>query len=429
MSKKLHTPMNRRHFISQLTLALGGLSAIRANPAQKKRILLRSAWQTLNIGDIAHTPGLLTLLEKYLPEVEVYLWPSRVDSGVDQLLMRRFPKLKIVQTQSEINDAFRICDFLIHGSSATLSAQNHVIQWHESTGKPFGVYGISFSRKNSWKAVPESPESLAKTISILSKAAFVYFRDSKSLALAKDLGCTSPVIEFGPDAAFACDLKDEEAAERFLHKNMLKEGRFLCCIPRYRYTPFWSVFGREPDPLRLARNMEMKEQDHAPHREAITQVVENLDMKVLICPEDRTQMQLGKEMIYDKLPAKIQKKVVWKPDYWLTGEAISTYIRSAGLFGNEMHSPIMCIGHGIPAIVCRWDEQTTKGYMWEDIGLKDWLFDMDDEEQWAQLPQTVLDMASNPKKSRQRAVEALEFVKRRQTETMQQLSKDLQSSN
>ncbi|MEX0819126.1 MAG: hypothetical protein WD070_06025 [Pirellulaceae bacterium] len=31
----------------------------------------------------------------------------------------------------------------------------------------------------------------------------------------------------------------------------------------------------------------------------------------------------------------------WRPDYWLTGKAISTYVRSAGLFGNEMHSPIM----------------------------------------------------------------------------------------
>jgi len=31
----------------------------------------------------------------------------------------------------------------------------------------------------------------------------------------------------------------------------------------------------------------------------------------------------------------------------------------------------MCIGNGIPAVVCRFKEQTTKGFMWEDIGLGD----------------------------------------------------------
>ena len=89
-------------------------------------------------------------------------------------------------------------------------------------------------------------------------------------------------------------------------------------------------------------------------------------------------MKVGKELLFDPLPEEIKRRVVWRPNYWLTGEAISTYVRSAGLFGNEMHSPIMCIGHGIPAIVCRWAEQTSKGYMWEDIGLKDWLFNLDE---------------------------------------------------
>lgn len=31
------------------------------------------------------------------------------------------------------------------------------------------------------------------------------------------------------------------------------------------------------------------------------------------------------------------------------------------MFGNEQHSPILCIGHGIPAIVCRYKEQTSIG--------------------------------------------------------------------
>jgi len=41
---------------------------------------------------------------------------------------------------------------------------------------------------------------------------------------------------------------------------------------------------------------------------------------------------------------------------WLTEEALSAYVRNAGLFGNDMHSPIMCIAGSIPAVVCRFTE-------------------------------------------------------------------------
>jgi hypothetical protein len=141
-------------------------------------------------------------------------------------------------------------------------------------------------------------------------------------------------------------------------------------------------------------------------------------LKVLICPEDQTQMKVGQEMLYDPLPADVKTRAVWRPDYWLTGEAVSVYTRSAGLFGNEMHSPIMCIGHGIPAIVCRFAEQTSKGLMWRDIGLDGWLFDLDDEAQVRRVVPTVLELAKNPASAKARAAKARAFVEKRQRETM-----------
>ena len=89
-------------------------------------------------------------------------------------------------------------------------------------------------------------------------------------------------------------------------------------------------------------------------------------LKVLVCPEDQSQMTVGKRWIVDKLPAEVRERVVWRERFWLTDEALSTYVRSAGLFGLEMHSPIMCIGNGVPAIVCRFAEQTSKGIMWRN---------------------------------------------------------------
>ena len=171
----------------------------------------------------------------------------------------------------------------------------------------------------------------------------------------------------------------------------------------------------------------MKEHDHAQLRRAIIEVVGQTDLKILLCPEDQTQMQVGKELLLDKLPSDVRRRVVWRPNYWLTGEAISTYIRSAGLFGNEMHSPIMCVGHGVPAIVCRWAEQTSKGYMWQDIGLGDWLFNLDDQSDVAKIVPAVLALARDPEAAKAQAAQARRFVHKRQQETMARLAVEVNS--
>lgn len=417
--------MDRRQLLAS-SLATALVSSLQAAGASK-RIILRSSWQTVNIGDIAHTPGVLHILEQHLPDVEVWLWPSKVDNGVEEILRARFPKLVIIQGADHLKEAFEKCEFLLHGSGASLVAERDVVRWSEATGKPYGIYGITLPLQKSSSTAPVDEEKMARTIGVLSAARFVFFRDSKSLALAKERGCTAPVMTFGPDGAFACDLRDDESAEAFLDQHGLETGKFLCCIPRLRYTPYWTIpeKKRELDPVKHARNEAMKEHDHAQLRKAVIRIVHETDLKVLLCPEDRTQMAVGKEMILDKLPADVRPRVVWRPDYWLTGEAVSTYVRSAGLFGNEMHSPIMCIGHGIPAIVCRWKEQTSKGYMWEDIGLGDWLFDLDDERQVGQVADAVLAMAKDPEAAKAKAAEGRAAVERHQRETMAVLAEEL----
>lgn len=391
-----------------------------AKAGTRPSILLRSSWQTVNIGDIAHTPGALALLERHLPNADVRLWPSKVDNGVEEILLARFPSLHIVKGKDALKAAFDECDFLLHGSGPSLVAEKDVIRWAAETRKPYGVYGITLPVTGSTSTTPTPVDVLAKTIDVLSGARFVYFRDSVSLQLAKDRGCTSPIMEFGPDGAFGTDLRDDAKATAFLQQHELAEGKFLCCIPRLRYTPYWLIPEKKAvrDSVKHARNEALKEHDHAPLRQAIIDVVRQTEMKVLICPEDRTQMAVGKELLYDRLPDDVKPRTVWRPDYWLTGEAISTYVRSAGLFGNEMHSPIMCIGQGIPAIVCRWSEQTSKGYMWEDIGLGDWLFDFDKEGDTGRLPDAVLAMAKDPAAAKAKAATGRLAVEKRQRETM-----------
>lgn len=377
-----------------------------------KTILLRSSWQTVNIGDIAHTPGVLALLEHHCPNVQVKLWPSDTRNGVKEMLQKRFPKLEIVDRKN-IHEEMKKADFLLHGSGPSLVAFKDVKKWIETTGKPFGVFGIT---------LPSIYDGLVET---LNRAEFIFFRDSHSLNFAKKQGIHAPVMQFGPDGAFAVDLRNENKSKVFLSQHQLEDQKFLCCIPRYRFTPYWKIKNKPFNQERHDRNEEMKEHDHAPLRKAIEAVIQQSDMKVLICPEDRSQMEIGKTMLYDKLPVKIRHRVVWRENYWLTDEALSIYTHSAGLFGLEMHSPIMCIGNDIPAIVCRFKEQTSKGFMWEDIGLKEWLFDMDQPEQVQHLTQTVLQLALNPEASKQKAISARKRVEAFQHNMTQKLLRTL----
>jgi polysaccharide pyruvyl transferase WcaK-like protein len=250
------------------------------------------------------------------------------------------------------------------------------------------------------------------------------------LELAKKQGVQCPIMEFAPDGAFACDLRDDAKATAFLKANGLENGKFLCCLSRLRYTPYWTIPDKKRafDAKRHARNEAMKEHDHAPLREAIIAVVRETPLKILLCPEDMTQMAVGKEMFYDKLPADVLPRVVWRERFWLTDEALSAYVRSAGIFGSEMHSPIMAVGNGLPAIVCRFEEQTSKGIMWRDIGLGDWLFDLDKDNEIPRIVPAVLAMAKDPAAAKAKVASAQAFVQKRQRETMPVLAKHLHAA-
>jgi len=413
--------MRRRHFLhaSLASSLAAALPAMAQSGGRRPRILLRNGWQSQNIGDIAHYMGMMELLKLHGIDAEVRFWTNNMENGAGELFQKHFPEVPVFKSQDKesVEKAFKECDFFLHGSSSGFGAWKDAKRWHEETGKPFGVMGVSLT---------DTGEQLLAT---LKKAQFVYFRDGVSAKRAsEEFGIpTPPAMGWGPDTAFGITkLRNEEKATAYLKANGLEEGKFLCCIPRYRWTPFWTLHkDRAVDKVKLARSEEMKEHDHAPHREAIIRLVREAGVKVLVTHEDQTQIQLGKEVLYDPLPEDVKKNVVWRDSYWLTDEALSIYVRSLGLFGNEMHSPILCIANGIPAVVGRWDEQTNKGFMWRDIGLDEWLFTMDDEARLKQLPETVLAFAKDPAGSKAKAEKARQIVLAKQKEQFTTLQKAL----
>ena len=431
---------SRRNFVKQAALTTTGamflktvfsaalFNAYEDDATEKKpcNILLRSGWQVENIGDIAHTPAMLALIEKYIPHATVTFWPYYhvLPENEVAMLTKRFPHIKIVEgkldaqgkaSSGTLQEAIDAADFMLHNSGPATIGWADLTAFKKIYHKPFGVFGVTYGLYGA----PEKD--------ILSEAAFVYFRDSVSLQKAKDAGIHAPVMAFGPDAVFSIDVTDDEKANAFLLANKLEGGKFMCCIPKQRNTPVWlhKNKNRPFDETKHSRNEAMKEHDHLPLRDAITAVIRKTNMKILICHEDETEMAIGKDWLLDKLPLDVKPNIVWRNTPWLTDEAISIYKRSAGFFGAEMHSPIMCIAHGIPAIVVRWEEQSSKGIMWQDIGLGEWLFDFDKEEEIKRFVPTVLDMAMNPGQAKTKAVKAKNYAQGLQKKSMKVMEKAL----
>jgi polysaccharide pyruvyl transferase WcaK-like protein len=369
--------MNRREFLG---LSLGtSLSLCQAQEKKPKKILLVSSWQTVNIGDIAHTPGMLALLEKHRPQDEITLWPKGINAEVEKLLVTRFPKLKLAKTKAEQQAALESCDFFLHGSGPGLVGANEAEQ-AQKAGKPYGFGGITLN-----------DGEIKNRKELLSGAKFVFTRDTDSLKALKASGIQGPKLDFGPDATFALDLKDNDAAKKLLEKYQLEPGKFMCAVPRLRWTPYWEIHPErvKPNPERSAVNEAFAEKDHAKQREAIIGWVRETKQKVLLCPEMTYAVVRLKPFLFDPLPDDVKPNVSILDRYWLTAEAASVYSQAALVVSQEMHSPIMSVASGTPAMLLRQPTDTRKGQMWRDIGLNDWIFEMDEASGKAIAEQTL----------------------------------------
>lgn len=409
--------MDRRTFLQRGAAAAAVLSPLGtascsqpASPKGPPRILVRSLFQDVNIGDVAQAPGLLTLLHDANPQARVVLWPGTWSETLQGMISVAFPDVEVVTSTDRVNEAMQRSDLFVHGSGPGLVGREQTMEWWtQDRSVPYSVYGITL----------DSPSQ--EDQDVLGGAASVFFRDSVSLEAAKGMNLRTAHLGYGPDSAFAFDLRNDYAAERFLRAHDLETGGFMCVIPRMRYSPYWLLGRARYDWDKDNRNQTTKEDDHRPLRDAIIEVTRKTSLRVLICPEDATQPAIGRELLYDPLPDDVKPRVVMRDDFWLPDEALSVYSRSVGLFGNEMHSPIMCVGNGIPAIVCRSAEQTSKGIMWRDIGLGDWLFDLDDPNSMAGLTAAVMSIATDPLAAQAKTEKARDYVRSRQREAMRTL--------
>ena len=375
--------MNRRDFINQTNLLSAGifLAPITSlvNNKTNPTILLVSGWQDVNIGDIAHTPGLLHILETFIPKATVILWKRSRGEEVKKLLNKNFPNVTIVYggvnqekdvENPEIMEAFKKADLMIHGSGPSLVGGDNLASWIKHTNKPFGVFGTTL----------ENPSKYHQDI--LQKASFIYTRETKSIEHLKKAGINGEHIQFAPDATFFMNIRDDKKGFAFLEANGLTDKKFICVVPRLRYTPYHKFNannnGWSAEKIKQVEetNEKYKEIDHAKLREAMIAWVRETGNKVLICPEMTYEVDIMDELLIHPLPEDVKPFIV-KRSYWLPDEAASIYSKAHTILSFECHSPIIAAANGTPCFYLRQPEDTIKGQMYYDLGFNDWVFEMD----------------------------------------------------
>ncbi len=419
---------SRRRFLQQASLALGAsaLPALRAAEAGRgagKTILLKSAWDTINIGDIGHTPGTLRILEQHLPGAHVILWAAKLNEAVEAMLRRRFPKVEIIQGYLTKNDdrgealrkAFARADVCIHNSG--MGTDTSFMAYCRKIGKPCGLYGQSY-----FPSFVEGDAAAAR-IELLNHASFVYCRESRTLEILQKAGVKTPVLEFGPDGCFGIDVRDDDAGLAFMKKAGLEERKFITIQLRTHTAKHEGVHNPPLNPLHPTPEQVADDERRAGvYRELITRWVKETGHKVLISPEVKKEMVHNKRLLYDLLPADIQKNVVNLDEFWNADEAASVFARAHTVVCHEPHSPIIALANGTPIIHTYSEFHSPKCWMFKDIGLSEWLLEFDSTPVQKTLD-TLLAIGADYPAAQAKVKKAMDFVHQRQAGTMQTIAK------
>lgn len=386
----------------------------------KKTIVVRSGWQSINIGDIGHSPGIFALLERYAPEAHLIFWPNDENPAVNAMMRRRFPKIEIVSgvigedgtMNEELASAFERADLLLHGSGPSVLAWRQLRHWRRLTGKPYGIYGVTVS---------DVDEELKD---VLDSAAFVFTRETLSLKVLRQAGVACALMGFAPDACVAVDVRDDKKASAWLQRAGLEDGQFICAVARNRKTPYhWSKPGVEwtQEYIRELEdfNYQHREDDLSKLREAITLWVRQTKMKVMLCPEMIDALSLLGPHVYAPLPDDVRPYIVLRDKWWLTDEAASIYARAFAVLSLDCHSPLIAYANGTPALYVRQPQDAQKAHMYNDFGMEQWLMPIEDVN-GELIAERFLQIHDDPQGAREYLAQGNERITRIHEETLTQ---------
>lgn len=374
---------DRRHFLKVSAAAGAAVAGAATLPgflrgAEPRTVLLQSAWAVKNIGDVGHTPGTLRFLEQHLPNSRVILWAAKLNEAVEAMLRKRFPTVEIVQGRlsdegGPVRKAIARCDVYLRGPG--MGQSTDFMKYCREIGKPWGLQGQSY-----FPDMVEGPGS-EERIDLLNDAAFIYCRDSKTLATLKAAGVKPPVLEWGPDGCFGIDVRDDERALARMEKHGLEPKKFITLQLRTHSPSSPGVDDRRPQKLNplhpTPQNIADDTRRAKVYQDLIEKWVKETGWKVVIAPEVYKEMEYNKKFVYDPLPDRLKKHVVNFDEFWNVDEACSFYERAHTVICHEPHTPIMALAMGTPMMHTYSEFHSPKCWMFKDIGLEEWAPEFD----------------------------------------------------
>jgi polysaccharide pyruvyl transferase WcaK-like protein len=470
--------MHRRSF-THAALALGlsatQLPALAAKLKHKKQpvILWRNAWNINNIGDVGHVPGALALLRKYIPEAKIILWAHRdtvfrgefaqkakfADGMVDAASVSRkvIPDLEIVlgaldahgkADNAALEAAVAQADIMVIGSGAGILASGDLMSFHQRTGKPLGMFGISTDPFNFFYITDGEKSTDTQA---LRAASFVFLRDKGSMRVldGKDVDGAAGELQddpatsvnetinrsavtldfskvkraFVPDTTFAFNVRDDAAAQKFMQEHGLVSHKFICVVPRHR----WSVVDK-PTPQgdsRVTYNNYYQRADCDKLKVAIIDYVRTTGNKVALVPETFYVVGEMLESIKNGLPDDVAKQVIVRKDFWLPDEAASLFSHSQAVVSIENHSPILAAAVGTPFVMIHQPEDSIKGNMFIDIGLGEWYIPNLNRASGAEISTVLMKIIRNPSAASAKLKKAMDLVQARHAFGMKALRRTL----
>ena len=408
--------INRRRALQLLASAPLASNAF-ARGVAAPRILLRACWQSYSMGEVAQTVGMLRLLQNEIPRAKITLWANSLENGVAAWLARLFPKLTLMTgsvgrdgkpDQPALRTAWEQCGFLIHGPADNIIARGHLEAWRKHTGKPYGIYGVTLSSTTD------------KLKSLMTDARFVYFRDGLSRGEAIRKGLDGQRIGFTPDASFAFDEVDSTNANAWLQSHGLARERYVCVVPKLRHTPYWEIFDRQPKYAEVgqsAENQRNKEADLKLLGNALTSIFKNTDFQILICPEMPYQVALGNELISKHIPGTFRARCITREEVPMPDVAAGIFKQAKLVLSMELLSAVVAETVGTPAIHLRLPNDSNKGQMWRDVGLKDWILERDGLNA-AELADAMLAILGDQDRTEELMDGADKFIRKSHTESM-----------
>lgn len=417
-------PLDRRawmHRLLGLTAAgaVGGpLRACGGATARRRRgpVVLYSGWQTINIGDLGHTLGTLRLFEQHLPQVPVVWWAASLNDEVRRLHMRRFPGVPIVEGAVDDrgepdNPALRatLAEARLLVANSKPGTSPPVMRAAARFEIPWGCYGHSYDA-NTFTDRPE-------LVDAYSRAAFVFLRDSLSLDTVRRAGIHGPHIAWGPDGCFGIDVRDDARAEAWLAAHDVRPDEYLTIMLRTN-TPKHPTKDDPLNPQRpTAEQVRDDERRAAKLREVIVAWVRETGHRVILAPEVDKEIPHNRRLLWEPLPGDVRGAVVPRETFWLPDEAASLFARARVVVCHEPHSCIIALAMGTPSLHPSSLVHGPKREMFRDIGLGEWLLDLDAQPA-ADVIRAVRAIDADPASARAQVAKAMRFVAARQAETM-----------